>query len=124
MSSYKTNLVKCLPLNEKGKLRYPSKSEITACLGNLDIEIAELSPQIVFLLGSKVAEAVSMHYKINFSAWVGYDFMPTQSNGIHFVPVQHPSYVYVYRRKTIDDYIEAITKTICEIGEKTGNKEY
>jgi len=28
ISFYKTNLVKCLPLNEKGKIRYPNNHEI------------------------------------------------------------------------------------------------
>lgn len=35
VDTYKTNLVKCVPLNEQNKLRYPNKKEIDSCFGNL-----------------------------------------------------------------------------------------
>ena len=54
MSTYKTNLVKCLPLTEQQKLRYPSKKEMDKCFDNLVSEINAMSPKIVFLLGEKV----------------------------------------------------------------------
>ena len=31
---YKTNLVKCPPVDENGKLRYPNQAEIDCCLGS------------------------------------------------------------------------------------------
>ena len=46
--SYKTNLVKCLPLTEDQKLRYPNKSEIDCCFEHLLSEIHIMSPKIVF----------------------------------------------------------------------------
>ena len=33
--TYKTNLVKCLPLNDDEKLRYPNRKEVDACFENL-----------------------------------------------------------------------------------------
>lgn len=45
---YKTNLVKCLPLNEEEKLRYPTENEMEMCIKNLLIEIRELKPKVVF----------------------------------------------------------------------------
>ena len=36
---YKTNLVKCLPLDEKNQLRYPTIDEMDSCIKNLLIEI-------------------------------------------------------------------------------------
>jgi DNA polymerase len=118
MPTYKTNLVKCLPLDEKCRLRYPHTDEINACIGNLDSEIERFSPQAVFLLGNKVANAVAQHYKISFDKWTEYDFNPKYHNGIYFVPIQHPSYVHIYKRKTITDYVEAIVKIINSIKEK------
>lgn len=53
VSTYKTNLVKCLPLTEQQKLRYPSKKEMDKCFDNLVSEINAMSPKIVFLLGEK-----------------------------------------------------------------------
>ena len=66
VTTYKTNLVKCLPLTEEQKLRYPNKKEIDSCYEHLAEEIQELSPKIVFLLGGKVSSAVEKHLKINW----------------------------------------------------------
>ena len=46
--TYKTNLVKCVPFDEKMKLRYTNKNEIDICFPNLKREIRELKPKIVF----------------------------------------------------------------------------
>lgn len=53
VSFYKTNLVKCLPLTEQKKLRYPNRKEINCCFEHLVNEINTMSPKIVFLLGEK-----------------------------------------------------------------------
>lgn len=108
INSYKTNLVKCVPLNNESKLRYPSSYEIDECFDNFCTEIKELSPRIVFLLGEKVSKSVERHYKIKFEKWEGYDFHYTQYEGIYYVPIQHPSYMHVYKRREIEDYIEGV----------------
>ena len=46
--TYKTNLVKCLPLTEEQKLRYPNRKEIDSCFEHLVGEIQVMSPKIVF----------------------------------------------------------------------------
>ena len=51
---YKTNLVKCPPVDKNGKLRYPNQAEIDCCFKNLFAEIAEVKPKVVILLGEKV----------------------------------------------------------------------
>ena len=53
-SFYKTNLVKCLLLDNNKKIRYPTKMEITKCLDNLIYEIEIVKPKTVFLLGKIV----------------------------------------------------------------------
>lgn len=35
VSTYKTNLVKCLPLTNQKKIRYPNQKEIDSCFENL-----------------------------------------------------------------------------------------
>lgn len=55
---YKTNLVKCPPVDKNGKLRYPNRTEIDCCFKNLLAEIAEVKPKVVVLLGEKVCSAV------------------------------------------------------------------
>lgn len=115
VSTYKTNLVKCLPLNEDEKLRYPNRKEIDSCIGNLKKEINELSPKIVFLLGEKVYSSVGRHFELEFDKWNEFDYFYKENNGIYYVPIHHPSYVYVYKRKKIDIYIQSIQNLVTNL---------
>jgi DNA polymerase len=103
-SFYKTNLVKCLPLNEKGKLRYPTNNEMESCFDNLVLEIEAIKPKIVFLLGAKVAK---------------FTLKELNKRGIfrniRFIQIYHPSYIAVYKRKEEDSYIKKIQKIINEV---------
>ncbi|MGF0094275.1 uracil-DNA glycosylase family protein [Lachnospiraceae bacterium SGI.066] len=112
ISTYKTNLVKCLPLTEQKKLRYPNQKEIDTCFEHLEDEIQELSPKIVFLLGEKVYLAVEKHLKIELKKWNDFQFYFKEYNGVYYVPIHHPSYIYVYKRKQIDEYIKGIKNVI------------
>lgn len=110
--TYKTNLVKCLPLTEQQRIRYPNKNEVDCCFENLTDEIHAMSPQIVFLLGEKVYSAVSQHFNIKFDKWNEFDYHYKEYDGIYFVPIHHPSYVYVYKRKKVDQYMSSIKRII------------
>ncbi len=112
---YRTNLVKCLPLDETGKLRYPNKREMDLCLPNLRSEIDELSPQITFLLGGKVIDAIGKCYSLGFEKWREFDYTITKHKNTYFVPVHHPSYVYVYKRKRIDEYVDGLERVISRL---------
>ncbi len=113
--TYKTNLVKCLPLTEQQKLRYPNKKEIDCCFEHLLCEINAMSPKIVFLLGEKVYVSVAKHLKIDFEKWDEFKYHYKEFKGTYYVPIHHPSYIYVYKRKSIDDYIEGIEKIVNEL---------
>lgn len=106
--TYKTNIVKCVPLNNKNKLRYPNKVEIDTCFSNLLTEINELSPTIVFLLGEKVYSSVERHFNIKFKKWTDFDYVYTLYNGIYYIPIHHPSYIHIYKKKQIDEYVNSI----------------
>jgi DNA polymerase len=112
---YRTNLVKCAPLNETGKLRYPNRKEIDLCLPHLEMEIDELAPQIVFLLGNKVIDAVSRHFSTEFEKWDGFNYSFQKHGNAYFVPVHHPSYIHVYKRKMIDEYISGLERVINQL---------
>lgn len=112
VDTYKTNLVKCVPLNEQNKLRYPNKKEIDSCFGNLKKEIKELSPRIVFLLGEKVYSSVEKHFNIEFDKWDEFNYSYKEHEGIYYVPIHHPSYIYVYKRKKIEQYVDSIEKLV------------
>ena len=112
-SIYKTNLVKCLPLNGS-KIRYPSKQEMKRCYGNFKDEIAILKPSIIFLLGKQVSSFVlSQHGIKNFSFDKNYNYSGVYLQEILYVPIHHPSYVLIYKRKQLDNYIKGLRK-VCE----------
>lgn len=101
----KTNLVKCVPLDTNGRLRYPKKQEIDACFCNLEKEIRERKPKIVFLLGTQVAKAVARHLQVQIPEPDGFCYQPARHNGTLYIHIHHPSYVSVYRRKDTEKYL-------------------
>lgn len=112
-------MVKCPPIDKNGKLRYPNQAEIDCCFKNLLAEIAEVKPKVVILLGGKVCSAVEKKLSIKLKHWRGFEYFATEYNGIWYLPVQHPSYIYVYKRKEVEKYVEkvaeAIGKTVDEV---------
>lgn len=107
---YKTNLVKCVPLNAD-KIRYPLEHEMEKCFSNFEWELEQLNPTTVFLLGRQVASFVMKKMgsiKPQFSD--DFTYTVTKINGIKFIPIHHPSYVLVYKRKNLDQYIKGIQK--------------
>lgn len=113
ISFYKTNLVKCVPLKEDGKIRYPIEHEMEKCFSNFQYELNELKPSVVFLLGKQVANFVMKKMgvkEIEFPK--DYKYKAILINSTFFVPVHHPSYMLVYKRKQLDNYIKNI-RSIC-----------
>ncbi len=106
---YRTNIVKCVPLNDSKKLRYPTKKEINSCLKNLDDEIEYTKSKIIFLLGNEVAKSVlSIHVKSYQK------YTPIIIEKKVFIAIEHPSYIYIYKKKFIYEYIDKIKKLIKE----------
>lgn len=109
---YKTNLVKCLPLNEN-KIRYPELLEMNKCYPNLINELNILNPKIVFLLGKQVAKFVLKKYKISVGGYGdNFQYETYLVNNVLYVPIHHPSYILVYKRKSISDYVDSIKNII------------
>ncbi len=107
---YKTNLVKCVPMKE-GRIRYPLEHEMEKCVPNFQLELDMLKPKTVFLLGKQVATFVLK--KITKGATSlddNFNYTSTRVDGINFVPIHHPSYVLIYKRKVIDQYIQGIQR--------------
>ena len=67
--TYKTNLVKCLPLTEEQK----------------------------------------------FEKWDEFEYHYKKYEGTYYVPIHHPSYIYVYKRKRMDEYIEGVERIINQL---------
>ena len=90
-------MVKCVPLNEKGKIRYPDSLEIENCIDNLVYELSIVKPKVVVLLGRLVEK-----YLKKKIIELGYNT----------ITIYHPSYIYVYRKKEIEKYVEESSKNI------------
>ena len=109
---YKTNLVKCVPLDKNGKLRYPNKDEMNSCFENLIFELITLKPKIVFLLGSKVSNFILSKIKSKkFKNEINEEIIRILDN-IEFINIYHPSYIAVYKRKEANNYISGIQNII------------
>lgn len=114
---YKTNLVKCLPLIN-GKIRYPTKGEMSQCFQHLLTEIHFFKPKIVFFLGKAVYDFVAKQEKhkvlglnkdFKYKSFKLFDTL--------CVPVHHPSFVLIYKRKHIDRYVMSISSHIENISQ-------
>ena len=109
-SFYRTNLVKCAPLSQSGKLRYPGRQEMDACVNNLKLELGLVRPKIVFLLGGQVASFLLGAKSSKLPA--DYSFTKRDFDGHIVVPVHHPSFILIYRRKQLHDYVASVVQLI------------
>jgi uracil-DNA glycosylase len=113
ISFYKTNLVKCVPLKDDGKIRYPIEKEMEKCFPNFQFELDALNPSVVFLLGKQVATFMMKKIGVtDFALDENFKYETYFINNTLFVPVHHPSYILVYKRKSIKNYIKNI-QSIC-----------
>jgi uracil-DNA glycosylase len=113
ISFYKTNLVKCVPLKDDGKIRYPIEHEMEKCFPNFQFELDALNPSVVFLLGKQVANFVMKKKGIKeIELSDNFKYKSFEINGVSFVPIHHPSYILVYKRKLLSSYIKNVQK-IC-----------
>ena len=94
---YRSNMVKCVLLNEKGKIRYPDNLEIENCIENLVYELNRVKPKVVVFLGRLVEK-----YLKKKIIELGYNT----------ITIYYPSYIYVYRKKEIEKYVEESSKNI------------
>lgn len=105
---YRTNIVKCLPLKAT-KIRYPSVEEMEKCYKHLTKEINYMSPKIILLLGKQVASFILKSKGIkDFELDDEFNYKAILIDGIYYLPVHHPSYVLIYKRKYLQNYTTKI----------------
>jgi uracil-DNA glycosylase family 4 len=113
---YRTNLVKCPPLDETGKLRYPNEAEMKLCHTNLQLELKAVRPVVVILLGLQVARFFfSTMFTLNPELPKNYRYRTHWEGSTCFVPVHHPSFIAVYRRRHRTSYSNALGRMIRSI---------
>ncbi len=86
------------------------------CYPNLADEIEILKPSIIFLLGKQVAQFVlGKHSHNSFSLDENFNYQSFIIDEIIYVPVHHPSFILIYRRKFIENYINGISSFFQEL---------
>lgn len=107
----RTNLVFFAPLNKQGKLRYPTSAEMKKSIDNLNNTIKEFNPDLVFMLGNQVGKFLiseknlqKMKDYVIDNTFIDTDILYTQ--------VYHPSYILIYKRKFINEYIQDLAQVM------------
>jgi DNA polymerase len=115
---YRTNAVKCAPLDAQGKLRYPTESEMRSCLPTLRSEIERVSPRVIVPLGGQVAKFLLRQFGngISFEGFSpDFSYETYQLPFGQVMPIHHPSYVWVYRRKRVEEYVAGVADGLLEL---------
>lgn len=117
---YRTNAVKCAPLDKSGKLRYPTDSEMLACLPYLRKEIKTVAPRVIVPLGGLVSRFLLQHMGdgrqfSGFSPDFSYDTYSLPFG--HAMPIHHPSYIWIYKRKRIDEYVARVGEQLMALAD-------
>ena len=97
------NLVRLVPKDTNGKLRYPSSREKEEGREILKEEIKNYAPQLIFLCGKEVADCILKQPKVVKIDDGVYSYWATK-----LLPIEHPSYIAVYRQKYKHEYIDKI----------------
>lgn len=113
---YKTNAVKCLPLDSLGKIRYPALKEMESCFKNLQLELKEVKPMIVILLGAQVSNFFLKQFQ-QPSILLNKDFCYslTKVENFYILPIHHPSYIQIYKQSMRSQYKDSVLKIIQEV---------
>ena len=93
MSVYRTNLVKCAPIDSEKRLRYPNDKEINACFEKLTDEINNIDPKLIILLGNIVRESFQTNFNINICKPKENSLQVVKWNNINIISIYHPSYI-------------------------------
>jgi len=79
------------------------------CFPNFEWELEKLRPMTVFLLGKQVATFIMKKFASDKPILSDtFHYAPLIVNNIRFIPIHHPSYILVYKRKMLDEYIKQV----------------
>jgi DNA polymerase len=82
----------------------------------LQAEIAELRPKVIFILGKQAAGFVLSKLDIQeFNLAKNFNYRVFVHNNISYIPIHHPSFILVYKRKQMNLYVHALQKIVKKI---------
>jgi len=119
IKAVKTNLVKTPPIDHEGKLRYPNPGEMKLGWNELQEEMNQTFPILLVTLGQQVSfflrsqmgiHPAKPHLPDDFSCE---SYLSQSSSNI--LSVHHPSFVFVYRRKDVENYINNVVLSVLSL---------
>jgi hypothetical protein len=128
VKTVKTNLVKTPPIDQAGKLRYPHLNEMTSGWDELQSEMDQTHPNLLVTLGQQVSfflryqmgvQPIKPQLPSDFSS----ESYLSQSTSC-VLSVHHPSFVFVYRRKDIENYVENVVLSISSLLFDSNDKHF
>ena len=116
IEAVKTNLVKIPPIDQEGNLRYPNPNEMQSGWNELQDEMNQTFPNLLVTLGQQVSFFLRSQMgvqpaKPQLPSDFSYESYLSQSQS-NILSVHHPSFIYVYRRKDIENYVENVVLSI------------
>ena len=93
---HKVNLVNYAPVNENNKLRYPTTNEISAVIPEFMEFVTNLKPDLIVAFGNVVSNELQKIDMLNCK----------------IIYHKHPSYILVFQRKNLENYISKIVSEI------------
>lgn len=117
LSIYRTNIVKCVPLNQENKIRYPNNLELQACFDNFLLEVEKVKPKIIILLGDMVRNIIAKEWKVILDKPTDTNLPMKEYENIIIISSYHPSYILrsKNRKEKFLNMLEKQLKGISEI---------
>ena len=106
-SMYPVNLVRWVPNDQNGKLRYPTVKEKGEWWKVLEKEIDLYKPQVVFLCWKEVSDFIVKQPNVQKIDEKTYKY-----KAFKLILIEHPSYISVYKNKNKADYIKKVIHLI------------
>ena len=92
---YISNVVKCIPLDDKSKIRPPTDEEKAVCSIWLDLEIQRVKPKVIIALGGQALDALSSHGGITKMNGKSFEVQTIHNYhaGVTGFALFHPAYI-------------------------------
>jgi len=125
IEAVKTNLVKIPPIDQEGNLRYPNLTEMQSGWNELQDEMNRTFPNLLVTLGQQVSFFLRSQMgvqpaKPRLPSDFSYESYLSQSQS-NILSIHHPSFIYVYRRKDIENYVENVVISILTLAFEDDN---
>lgn len=95
-SCIKMNYVSFVPKDKKGKLRYPTKEELSHSFFDFQEKIKRINPDLIVVCGTIIQKELKKK---------NWNFCPS-------LFIYHPSYILIYKRNCLNSYINETIKKV------------